>query len=351
VFTIPLGEPQCLFSLPQYITNAIKGGPCDNIGVKCSDRCGNMTNSPAVTVCHCSGGSAIMQCADEDEPDIVHPPFEQIVGNGTALSNGTAVSDDGMMMMPIDVPELDVQCGVALACADCAALRGCGWCAGSEQCLAGELDEPPASCFSGDWLYASCFRDPQLQITTIGDDEVWTAGESKTLAWVWRNDVPVPTVAVAFRWAPDAPWLLLGTMVNNGTYTLRVPDGVPPSEQFQIMVQSIPLDASGQPVPVTAAVLAANGRAYATSPLISLQAPVACTGPNGEPGTCLSGVSCTTIGGAQPYATRRDPRESCETIADASVVCCTSGASSQKRDASVSTAFGAAYIAYVCVCV
>ena len=328
-----LGEPQCLFKVPDWSLGAFRGGVCDDIENKCKTRCAARKGAPARVLCRCSGGSAVMQCADELEPLVLHPEggVGGVVGQGaTSSSNGTAL----VTAPAINVAEAMAECERATTCSECAAKRMCGWCASAARCLAGDVDQRPTACFEGDWLYDSCHRDPKLAFTTIGANERWSAGEMRSVKWTWRQDVPVPSVALSFRWSATAPWLHLveqGVVDNVGTLTFRVPDGVPASDSFQLMVQALPKAATPTTTTTTTSMPALSrelleqyGRAYALSPLIKLVAPLACAGPNGEAGSCVSQTSCREIGGVDIYSGRRDERAGCTAIADTSVRCCTS---------------------------
>ena len=82
----------------------------------------------------------------------------------------------------------------------------------------------------------------------------------QTIKWTSRNDVPIASVAITYRWSPNTPWLLADHIANTGllfdwrvvslfvlfnglgfvrllgAYVFKVPDGVPPTSSFQLMV-------------------------------------------------------------------------------------------------------------------
>jgi hypothetical protein len=342
LWTVPLGGRKCLFSLD--LGSLAVGGVCDALEKKCKDRCAARATAarPTVTVtrCHCASGSLLQQCSDEEEPFLLHPEggVGGVLRNDSSAATGAdAFSQRGEAAPRLDIAALLPLCGAQLTCDDCAKQRQCGWCGSVGRCLPGDIDEKPAACHGDDWLYDSCFRNPKLQITNVVADQVLRAGDVVPLKWTSRLDVAIARVGVAYRWQTDASWVLAAVVVASAkAYALRLPDGLPSTSSFQFMIMQMP---DGTPLgednveslPVTPENLAAFGRAYATSPLVTVRAPLACTGISGEAGSCLTPASCTAIKGTLLYKGRRNEREGCDQgeLASSTLQCCSVG--TQKR--------------------
>ena len=326
LWSTPLADPSCLFSVDLGGVGEANT-VCLDHEAKCEARCKARITAKRpvsdVTVCKCQGGSLVMQCTGEKEPHMIHP--DGGVGATITADEGSvddAYKNNGRSAPKIDVAALAPECEKLLSCDACAAHRQCGWCAALERCVPGNDDERPAQCHEGDWLYDTCFRDPALQITNVPASAAWRGGETHTVEWTSRNDVPIARVAVEYRWNSAVDWVLAAVLDSNtGTYELTLPDTLPATEEFQIMVQALPAApaaASADELPLgTADVLESVGRAYATSPLVRIVAPIACAGFEGEAGRCVSPDTCAASGGRHLYEGRKNPRAGCEEAPDA----------------------------------
>ena len=71
--------------------------------------------------------------------------------------------------------------------------------------------------------------------------ELWRGGEAHELQWTSRNDVPLARLAVAYRWTSGAEWVLATVLPGSArSYTLRLPDALPVTDEFQTLVQALP---------------------------------------------------------------------------------------------------------------
>jgi hypothetical protein len=167
-----------------------------------------------VVVCQCSQGSLVQQCSDEEQPFITHP--DGGVGGTVAMNamGATRLTSVGEAAPRINITAVEPVCAEQLTCDACAKQRQCGWCGSVERCMAGDWDQKPPACNSDDWLYDSCFRNPQLAISNVPAGTKWRAGDSVPIKWTSRLDVPVARVAIAYRWDPKAEWVLAGALAS-----------------------------------------------------------------------------------------------------------------------------------------
>jgi hypothetical protein len=330
IWSTPLQSPQCLLRVD--LGSLGEGGVCDDLDKKCAARCKSRITPKRpvseVVVCQCSQGSLVQQCSDEEQPFITHP--DGGVGGTVAMNAMGADAFDkfGEAAPRINITAVEPVCAEQLTCEACAKQRQCGWCGSVERCMAGDWDQKPPACYSDDWLYDSCFRNPQIAISNVPAGTKWRAGDSVPIKWTSRLDVPVARVAIAYRWDSKAEWVLAGALASNTkSYTLKLPDGLPNTNSFQVMVQALPAQAPvGENIvdslPLTPDRLEKFGRAYALSALVTVEGPLPCTGLNNEQGSCVSPASCTSVGGTLLYKGRRNERQGCDQLADTNLQCC-----------------------------
>ncbi len=79
-----------------------------------------------------------------------------LVGCASGESNVQVVTDAGATDLgsPVDTPSTGVNCGAVTQCGTCTSLGPCGWCAGTNTCVAGSATGPAVGACAGAWSFS-----------------------------------------------------------------------------------------------------------------------------------------------------------------------------------------------------